>query len=121
MVDYILIKREPEKIIQKLLDEIPEFKDSKEYKLLTSESRNILGLVCSSFAHFSERLILEHIKEEKSLINRCLQFIEWMSASKDSDLENYVITEIFEVFHDEMLMYDYLLPKSRQLYDRWCR
>jgi len=117
MTDFVIKERDYDKVPNLLITEVPGFLDSEEYRLLDSEDRKVPGLVTAAFTRYCEGL------QEADALERCYAVIEKLATSSDPEVQNLVVTEIFENLQgsDESLVKvkEQLGPESRRLYQQW--
>lgn len=117
MTDFIIKERDYYKVPDLLTTEVPGLLDSEGYRLLDSDHRKIPGLVTAAFTRYFEGL------QEAGALERCYAVIEKLATSSDPEVQNLVITEIFENLQgsDESLrkIKEQLGPESRRLYQEW--
>jgi hypothetical protein len=117
MTDFVIRERDYDKVPHLLTTEVPGFLDSEEYRLLDSEDRKVPGLVTAAFTRYFEGL------READALERCYAVIEKLAVSPDPEVQNLVVTEIFENLQgsDESLgkIREQLGPESRRLYQQW--
>lgn len=111
----------PEIILGTLHRKIPEFFSSETYLGLKELGRDLEtypGLVCGAFTRF---LCVKF--ESGQEVEICFDVIEEWAATRDSNVENYLITEVFENVRLPKLGEDafknHLGPQSRELYEEW--
>lgn len=130
MSDFILKKRECDLVPNLLLEAIPAFAQSDEFKALDENERKVPGLVCAAFAnrllHLHQALSRSNAGEAQRVeLEQCYAAIERMASSPDPAVENLVVVEVFENIPDlEALQNEIkprLRPKSLELYSRWVR
>ena len=117
MPDFVIKERDYDKVPQLLTTEVPGFLDSEAYRLLDSEDRQVPGLVAAAFTRYLEGL------HEAGALERCYAVIEKLATSPDPEIQNLVVTEIFENLQgsDESLgkLKEQLGPESRRLYQKY--
>ena len=128
MTSLLPTPREYNHLPQSLVQKVPRFAESPEYKALDSADLQLPGVVCGAFAQFLSRLqkdAIEGIRNEEgaaSLI-ASYQVLEWCATSHDPDVINVVVVEIFENLDSEPPVLEaiktHLGKASRQLYDKW--
>ena len=94
------------RVPQLLARDIPGFPESQEYKSLGSHDLELPGVVCGAFARFltrTQKRALEGSANEHGTesLAASYQVIERLSSSKDLNVINAVVVEIFENFDCE--------------------
>ena len=102
---------------ERFMLEIPGFIDSEELKRLDEEDRKAPGLVFAALAAYVERSL-------DDVVGVAARIIEDAAAADDGELHNYLVTEIFEQWHDadprdHARLVLSLGPHGRRLYDQW--
>ena len=125
MVNFILRPDNSGLILASLRRVLPQFFDAPEYVRLKNLGRDLAeipGLVCAAFARYLCRL-LEMEPAEPTLANACFNLIEEWSSHSDPNVQNYVITEIFENVRLPKLGEAYFKQRlgenSRKLFEEW--
>lgn len=122
MTNFELIPdRSPEIILGTLRRKAPEFLKSDEYLGLSGPGKDLTGLpglVCGAFTTFVCAKL-----ERQEEADKYFEIIEEWASSRDSNVENYLITEVFENVRlpkvGEARFKSELGPVSLQLYERW--
>jgi hypothetical protein len=112
MTNFILVP--PTNYVAELLRLAPTFAASTEFVSLDAHEGTYAGLVFSAFARF-----MEGCGGNQPAMQECRNAIEHFASSNDSEAHNLLITEVFEAFDEPETTKTQLLPKSRELYDRW--
>src|SRR5438132_12928620 len=112
MTDFVLVPS-PDYAAE-LLRLVPSFAASREFEILDDTERAITGVVFSTFAKF-----MEASYGRQSFIEECASAIEHFASINDPEAENYIVTEVFEVFRRPDVSKNLLLPMSKALYARW--
>ncbi|MDD5302159.1 MAG: hypothetical protein PHS14_03535 [Elusimicrobia bacterium] len=104
---------------------LPEFFDSDEYKRLVALGGDLArnpGLLCAAFTSSLCRLLESGHAEDLAVIVSFDLIEEW-SLNTDAQVQNYIITEIFENVRLPKIGEQYfktrLGPASRKLYGEW--
>lgn len=100
--------------VAQLLMLVPSFSSSNEFVTLSDDERASPGLVFSAFAKFIEASL-----GDQSLVVQCANAIEHLARMQDDDLDNLLVTEVFESFCHPTECRKLLLPNSGNLYDKW--
>jgi hypothetical protein len=112
MTNFTLVP--PANYVAELLRLAPTFAASTEFVSLDAHDRTCAGLVFSAFARF-----MEGSGGNQRAMQECRKAIEHFASSNDSEVHNLLATEVFEGFRKPQTTKTQLLPKSRELYDRW--
>ncbi len=121
------INREYNLIPNKIMDRVVGFPESKELALIDNIGKTIPGLVMASFTHYFERIQVEQLSrpddEKERILKTCYDLIEEMCSSKDDEVVNSVMTEIFENFRcsdDIMHIIEQKFgPITREIFEEW--
>jgi hypothetical protein len=114
--------------VQLLVQAVPVFAKSQEYKSLGNCDLELPGVVFGAFARFLTRLQRSAIQgkssgEELESLAASYQAIEQFSSSNDPDMVNAVVVEIFENLDCEPPILEtikaHLGKASQQLYKKW--
>ena len=128
MASLLPTPREYSHLPQLLVQKVPGFAGSPEYKALGSTDLQLPGVVCGAFAQFLSRLQKDAIEgigneEGAASLSALYQVLEWCATSHDPDVINIVVVEIFENLDSEPPVLEALKTRlgkaSRQLYDKW--
>jgi hypothetical protein len=128
MASLLPTPREYSHLPQLLVQKVPEFAESPEYKALGSTDLQLPGVVCGAFAQFVSRLQKDAIEgigneEDAANLSASYQVLEWCATSRDPDVINVVMVEIFENLDGEPPVLEAIKTRlgkaSRQLYDKW--
>lgn len=122
MTNFKLIPdRSREIILGALRQNAPEFFNTDEYLRLAKLDPKLAeypGLVCGAFTSF----LCAKLEREED-VRKYFEIIEGWAATKDSYIENYLITEVFENVNlptlGEERFKGNLRPISLQLYKHW--
>jgi hypothetical protein len=100
MEDFHLLPREYENMPAFLATRAPGFVESKEYQAISQAEKSMPGIVIASFGEYFLRLqkTLLSIDRDQAVqdkVKECYQIIEYMASSKDPEVSNALITEIF--------------------------
>lgn len=130
MASLLPTPREYSHLPQLLVQKVPGFAESPEYKALGSADLQLPGVVCGAFAQFLSRLQKDAIEgigneEGTASLSASHQVLEWCATSHDPDVINVVVVETFENLDSEppvlVAIKTRLGKASRQLYDKWLR
>ena len=117
MPDFIIKERDYNKVPDLIATAVPSFLESEAYDLLDAEDRKVPGLVTAAFTRYFEGL------QEADELEKCYAVIEKLATRSDLEVQNLVVTEIFENLRssDEGLrkIKEQLGPESRRLYETW--
>ena len=127
VTDFIITNRDLNNVVQVLTEGVPSFAQSEELRLLGDGSETIPGLVCGAFARFLCRLHETASKDDSAdhhlEFDRCYAMIEWMASSRDAEVRNLLVTEIYELLADHATILGEvrarLRPASDALYRQW--
>ncbi len=128
MASLLPTPRDYSHLPQLLVQKVPGFAESPEYKALGSADLQLPGVVCGAFAQFLSRLQTDAIEgrrneEGAASLSASYQVLEWCATSHDPDVINVVVVEIFENLDGEPPVLDaiktHLGKASGQLYDKW--
>ncbi len=128
MASLLPTPREYSHLPQLLVQQVPGFAESPEYKALGSADLQLPGVVCGAFAQFLSRLQKDAIEgtrneEGAASLSASYQVLEWCATSHDPDVINVVVVEIFENLDCEPPVLESIKTRlgkaSRQLYDKW--
>jgi hypothetical protein len=128
MASLLPTPREYSHLPQLLVQKVPGFAESPEYKVLGSADLQLPGVVCGAFAQFLSRLQKDasegrRNKESTASLSASYQVLEWFATSHDPDVINVVVVEIFENLDGEPPVLEAIKTRlgkaSRQLYDKW--
>ena len=128
MASLLPTPREYSHLPQLLVQKVPEFAESPEYKALGSADLQLPVVVCGAFAQFLSRLQKDAgegrgNKEGAASLSASYQVLEWCATSHDPDVINVVVVEIFENLDSEPPVLESIKTRlgkaSRQLYDKW--
>lgn len=122
MTNFKLIPdRSPEIILSALRQKAPEFFTSDEYLRLArldAKFKENPGLLCAAFT----KLVCTKMEKDEE-VGKYFEIIEGWASTRDSHIENYLITEVFENVNlstsGEEQFKDNLGPIARQIYERW--
>jgi len=128
MASLFPMPREYNHLPQLLVQKVPGFAESPEYKALGSADLQLPGVVCGAFAQFLSRLQKDAIEgirneEDAASLSASYQVLEWCATSHDPDVINVMVVEIFENLDSEPPVLEAIKTRlgkaSRQLYDKW--
>ena len=127
MTDFIITNRDLNNVVQVLTEGVPSFAQSDELRLLGDGLDATAGLVCGAFARFLCRLHETDSKDDsvhhQREFDQCYAMIEWMASSRDVEVRNLLVTEIYEVLADHPAILEEvrgrLRPASDALYRQW--
>lgn len=122
MTNFKLIPdRSPEIILSALRQKAPEFFTSDEYLRLARldpKFKENPGLICAAFT----KLLCAKL-ERREDADKYFEIIEGWATTKDPEVENYLITEVFENIRlpkvGEARFKSELGPAAKQLYEHW--
>lgn len=120
-VNFVLLESTETQIPGMLVKNVPEFEGSEQLQLLTEEERKSPGLVCAAFARFIESTFAKHGETES--LRKAFFVIERLSHYSDVEVQNLLVTEVFEIIDFVRFPGLELLlgPRSLELYNRWCK
>lgn len=128
MEDFHLSPREYENMPGFLATRAPGFVESKEYQAI-SQAESIPGIVIALFGEYFLRLqkTLLSIDRDQAVqgkVKECYKIIEYMASSKDPEVRNALITEIFHQRDPTDLQLreevsKHLQTNSRVRYEKW--
>jgi hypothetical protein len=128
MSDLILKKGEANDAPKLLLEALPAFGQSDEFRALDEEERKAPGLVCAAFAKHFLRLhqALSRADDTQRVeLEQCYAVIERLASSPDPAVKNLVVVEILENVSDPKTLQSEIIsrlkPNSLSLYNRWVR
>jgi len=128
MARWLLVPRDYNHLPQLLVQKVPDFAASPEYKALESADLQLPGVVCGAFAQYLSRLQKDTLArprshEDAASLSAAYRALEWFATSHDPDVINAVVVEIFENLDSEPHVLGaikaHLGKASRQLYDTW--
>src|SRR5437879_5052897 len=128
MARWLPVPSEYNHLPQLLVQKVPDFAASPEYKALSSADLQLPGVVCGAFAQFLSRLqqaILTESRSEEDAVSLSAAYrvLEWLATSQDPDVINAVVVEIFENLDCEPQVLEAIKTRfgkaSGQLYDKW--
>ena len=128
MASWLPMPRAYVHLPQWLVQKVPGFAKSPEYKALGSADLQLPGVVCGAFAQFLSRLQKDTLTglrnvEDAASLSAAYQVLEWLAASHDPDVVNAVVVEIFENLDGEPQVLEamkaHLGKASGQLYNKW--
>ena len=123
--DFVLVKRDfAYDRIPELVEEVTGFRDSPEWRELEQNGLDELpGVVLGALRRFLLRLSEEGNCAES--LSRGFEFIEKLAASDDSELQNAVVSEVFEVLEPGTSatrhFYEQLGDRATELYRQYCK
>jgi len=118
--NFILVGNKSNTVSEFLIQEVREFSNSDEYLRLDDEDRKSPGIVCGAFANYISRIYGEGGSID-SILDNAFNAIESLSSVHDSEVENLIVTEIFENIHFEEypMLIQKLGSESMALYKHW--
>lgn len=128
MASWLPIPRAYAHLPQWLVQKIPGFAASPEYKALGSADLQLPGVVCGAFAQFLSRIQKDTLMrprnvEDMASLSAAYQVLEWLATSHDPDVINAVVVEIFENLDCDAHVLEaikaHLGKASGQLYKKW--
>ena len=128
MASLLPTPREYSYLPQLLVQKVPGFAESPEYKALGSADLQLPGVVCGAFAQFLSRLQKDAIvgtenAERTASLSASYHVLEWLAISQDPDVINVIVVEIFENLDCEPPVLEAIKTRlgtaSRHLYDKW--
>src|SRR5271170_4799499 len=81
----------PRGFVGELMQLVPEFAVSEEYKLLEETDRTTPGIVFAQFTRFMEAFVLDRL-----ILDKCTKAIELFASYGESEADNLLVTEVFE-------------------------
>jgi hypothetical protein len=106
-------------IFDKILEEVPSFKEDCEYLDITKETGiySFLG----SFALFMQRNISINTKESMELVAKCYGIINDLAELDDDKLKNLITVGVLEILTDtvetQKCSFDLLTGRARSYYE----
>jgi hypothetical protein len=128
VLDFQIVPRDYDKVLEIVLQEVPSFGESLEFAQLSDYEREIPGVVCAAFTKFLQHYQTEATNRalstrETKILSDCYRLIERFSSSADPEVVNLVVVEIFENLNCERQLLQQIKsklgPKSKELYERW--
>jgi len=116
---FTMVENSAAEVPKLLMQEASEFENSEEYHRLDDEDKKSVGIFCGAFANYISRVYGE--EKDSAVLDRAFNAIESLSSTKDSDIENLVVTEILENlrFDEYPELTKKLGRNSKALYERW--
>ncbi len=90
-MNFVIVNRDDNRLRATLQRIVPMFFESAEY--LESGVNTSNGILVAAFAEYLGRVLQENRDDQVSM---CFDALNWMAESKDPEVVNYVITEVFE-------------------------
>ena len=128
MARWLPVPREYNHLPQLLVQKVPDFAASPEYKALESADLQLPGVVCGAFAQYLSRLQKDTLArprnhEDAASLSAAYHALEWLATSHDPDVINAVVVEIFENLDSDPHVLEAIKARlgkaSGQLYDTW--
>lgn len=128
MASWLPILRAYAHLPQWLVQKVPGFAASPEYKVLSSTDLQLPGVVCGAFAQFLSRLQHDILtgarsEEDAASLSAAYHVLEWLTTSQDPDVLNAIVVEIFENLDGEPQVWEaiktHLGKASGDLYSQW--
>jgi hypothetical protein len=126
MPDFEIQRSQYEDVPDLLVEMVPGFEDSPEFALV-ADNRELPDVVLGALARFVVRVettsATGSLDEDAASRAGAYQAIETLAASADPHVVNGVVVGVFEVLDATprvlATIEQSLLPKSRELYERW--
>jgi len=128
VVNFILREGDYQQLPKRLLRNVPGFEASNAFQVVAAD-RDLPGVVCAALARYliaAQRQAMtggEAGAELRRVLRAIYEAIEDLATSEDPETQNVVVVDILETLAGERDIREVikrnLLPKSRELYDRW--